>query len=258
MKKITLIACLIFPALLAAQDASAPDSSTSAFVTKIVRVEYGNPATIAAMAGSNMGIHYSSDDSLRAIVLKGPPSAVASVEHIIHQLDAPSSAPNAKDIELTVSVIGTSAKGSPSGQEVPPGLLPTVKQLSAIFPYKNYQLLSSMLMRSREGGKTESHGVMQSVSGGTENPYLSPYRVAYDDVTVSSMDGKPSIHLKKFNFSTTVRIRIEPGSSAYQNSEVGLTTDVDLREGEKVVVGKANTETSESALFVVLSARLAD
>lgn len=39
---------------------------------------------------------------------------------------------------------------------------------------------------------------------------------------------------------------------------VATETDVDLREGQKVVVGKANLDNTDLALFIVLSARLVD
>jgi hypothetical protein len=207
------------------------------------------------MAASDTGVHYQWDDSLRAIVLKGPPAAVSAVEQTIRELDVPASLPISKDVEVTVSVIGASSKPGASPQsEVPENLAPVVKQINAIFPYKGYQLLSSMLMRSREGGKSESQGLIQGVSS-ADAAYLSPYRVAYDEANVSNADGKPTLHLRNFTFAS--HARVQSGSLTW-NAEISLRSDVDLREGEKVVVGKANTGDSDAALFVVISARLVD
>jgi hypothetical protein len=222
-------------------------------VTRIVRVQYGNPQTIAYLASTGLNVSASADNTLRAIVIKGPPGPVTDVERTIRELDGPASVPMSKEVEVTVSVLGASSKPGAFAQgEVPQNLAPVVKQIGAIFPYKSYELLSSMLMRSREGGKAENQGVMQSVSGGFE----SPYKLAYDDANASSMDGKAVLHLRNFRFTSSARI--PAGSQSFQMSEIGLLTDVDLREGEKVVVGKASTGDSDSALFVVVSARLAD
>ena len=49
---------------------------------------------------------------------------------------------------------------------------------------------------------------------------------------------------------------MEISASQVQNYDIGIQTDVDLREGQKVVVGKSNIESTDSALFVILTAKL--
>ncbi len=41
-------------------------------------------------------------------------------------------------------------------------------------------------------------------------------------------------------------------------TDVGIVADVDIREGQKVVVGKANMEGPDKALFLVVTAKIAD
>jgi hypothetical protein len=184
------------------------------------------------------------------IVLKGQPDAVASVEQTIHELDVPSTAPASKDIEVIVSVIGASSGSNLSpGQEMPEGMAPVVKQLRAIFPYKNYQLLSSMLLRSREGTRAENKGNMKSLPNTGDNAMPGDYDVSYNETNVTSEQGKSVIHLRKFQFLTDV-------PTSHRMFNVVVATDVDLPEGQKTVVGKANVESSDSALFVVLTARV--
>jgi hypothetical protein len=260
MKKIVVAAFLALPMAISAQDAQSAGGSAPARVTKIVRVQYGNPRVIAHLAASDAGVNYESDDSLRAIVLKGLPSAVDSVERTIHELDSPSSGIGARNVEVTVSVIGASNKPDLLPRnEIPDNLAGVVKQLRAIFPYQSYALFSSMLMRSREGAKSESQGLMQGLGGSASLPYPNPYTLVYDEANLSSVDGRPLVHLKNFRFFVKTPVPTGPaGSSSYTNSDVGLLTDVDLREGQKVVVGKANLQNSDAALFVVLSARLVE
>jgi hypothetical protein len=243
MKKAALIACLALLPGLAFSDT---------WVTKVIRVHFTKAQSIAALVspGSNVGVR--GDNTLQVIVLRGEPAAVASVEQTIHELDVPSATPASKDIEVIVSVIGgSSGPDLPAGQEMPEGMAPVVKQLRAIFPYKNYQLLSSMLLRSREGAKVENKGNMKGFANAGSTPIPGEYSVDYVDSSVSSEQGKPVIHLQGFQFSTDIR-------TPNHLSVVGVSTDVDLLEGQRTVVGKANVESSDSALFIVLTARLVD
>lgn len=134
---------------------------------------------------------------------------------------------------------------------MPEGMMSVVKQLRAIFPYKNYQLLSSMLLRSSEHAGATNRGNLKGLAYAGSNPMPGEYSIKYDEATVSSEQGKPVIHLQKFRFDASVPVSNRPFS-------IGVGTDIDLPEGQKTVVGKANLETGDSALFVVLTARLVD
>lgn len=220
-------------------------------VTKVVRVRYANAHTVADLVEPGIPVTVTADNALHAIVVKGTQDAVTSVEQLIHELDIPSAVPVSKDkdIELIVSVIGASSSVDvPAASEMPEGMMPVIKQLRAIFPYKNYQLLSSMLVRSREGSKADSKGIMKAV-GSSSRP--SNYYLAYSDASVAPDNTKPMIHISNFRFNAVVPI-------GPVGNDVGITTDVDLHEGQKTVVGKADIGSSDSALFVVLTARLVD
>lgn len=252
MKKAALILCLaLLPELGLAQKPVpyATEIKPPARVTKVVRVHYANAKSIAALVSDGMAVNVNADNNLQVIVLKGIPDAVASLEQAIHELDVPSTAAASRDIEVIVSVIGASSVSDlPAGQEMPETMAPVVKQLRAIFPYKNYQLLSSMLLRSGEGTSASNRGNMKGFAG---NPNPGEYSVVYDNASVSSEQGRPIIHLRKFQFTTDV---------IFSNGRfsVGVVSDVDLPQGQKTVVGKANVESSDSALFVVLTAHLVD
>lgn len=237
MKRAALILCLtLLPTLAFAQ----------LKVTKVVRVHYAKAQSVAGLLNSGMPVSVSADNTLQVIVLKGPPEAVDSLLQAIHELDVPSTAAVSKDIEVIVSIIGASSGSDlPAGQEMPEGMTPVVKQLRAIFPYKNYQLLSSMLLRSREGASAVNSGDLKGFAS-SASPRPAEYDIDYSEASVSSERTKPVIHLRKFRLSVTGPFAIRIG------------TDVDLPQGQRTVVGKANVESSDSALFVVLTARLVD
>ncbi len=249
MKAVSMFLLALLPGLALSQEK----------VTKLVRVHYADAHTIGRLATTGAAVNSRTDDALKAIVLQGEPAAVAAVEQVIHELDVPSAAPASKEknIEVVVSVIGASnSRDLPTGAEMPDAMA-VVKQLRAIFPYKNYQLLSSMLLRSREGSRADSKGIMKSIHS---SPHPSNYDLAYDDASATAEETKPIIHLHNFHFTTHVPVVAGSvgGTTQFQSFQVGIATDVDLREGQKTVVGKADIGSSDAALFVVLTARLVD
>jgi type II secretory pathway component GspD/PulD (secretin) len=253
MRKAALIFLVLLPELAFSQAAS---TNSQNFVTKVVRVRYARANAVADLVRGGTPVMVNADSALQVIVLKGQPDAVTSVEQTIRELDVPSAVSTSKDIEVIVSVIGASTGSDlPAGQEMPEGMVPVVKQLRAIFPYRNYQPLSSMLLRSKEGTRSQNSGAMKSLAGATESNYF----VTYDGTKVSSEAGKPVIHVRNFRFHTTLETSSgSPSATRIRSSDIDIATDIDLRGGQKTVVGKADTGSNDSALFVVLTARLVD
>jgi hypothetical protein len=223
-------------------------------VIKVVHV-HGNARALADMSGFGSGATVQGSDQLRAVVIKGLPPDVANVVRTIQELDTTNGAElSGKNIELVFYVVsGTMdpVAGMPdTGADL---LAPVYKQLRAVFPYKNYQLLSTMLMRSGQNSQASTSGMMKSPQN-TTMPAL--YSIRYDAATVSA-DTQPSIHLAKFKFEGKIPSNTGPsGSTAFQQVTIGIETNVDLREGQKIVIGTSNVETGSATLFLVVTARM--
>lgn len=266
--KIALLISLIFlsNASFAQQAAPAPPSNTelSSTVTRVVRIRYGIAAKIAELVTGGVPVMVRGDNALNVIVLRGAPNLIASLEQTIRELDTPGTTQAAgahRDIELIVSVLGASDKTELLSQgQISEALTPVVKQLRAVFPYKNYQLLSSMLLRSSEGTAGGNTGVMKNLANPGNLPQVSGYGVGFAQITVTSEEDKPRIRVSNFSFKTSVPTSAGtiPNTTQWQNNDVLIRTDVDLREGQKVVVGKADVGNTDLALFVVLTARLVE
>lgn len=256
--KLTLIVLFAFftPVAFPQQTAIQPAS-----VTKVIRIRYGIAQKIADLVAPGIPVRFNADNGSNVIVLKGNPNDIASAEQTIRELDMPgvgSASYRSKNIELIVSVIGGSDKTEPlPGGQLSEAMESVVKQLRTFFPYKNYQILSSMLMRSSEGAKTESKGVMKNLSNFGNSSYPSGYTVLYAEANISPAEGRPTIHLRDFMFSTNVPIPVG-NTTQFQSTNVEIRADIDLREGQKIVAGKANIDSSDLALFVVLTARIVD
>src|SRR4051794_15951170 len=234
------------PALLLAQTPT-KESPRPERITKVVRVRYGSATALAALAGNGAPVSITGDNILRAIVINGEPKAVAEAERTIRELDtSTSAAPSSKDIELTIYVVqGSDKAGSASFPEKLATVAPVVKQLRSIFPYKNYELLSTMLLRAGGNTGAETYGIMTGLQDTPPEISAQPstYHIRYDTSRVSSDEAPPVIHLSKFRFIAKVAVAVGSGhgdngkytSAQWQMNDVGIQTDVDLKEGQKVV-----------------------
>jgi hypothetical protein len=80
-------------------------------------------------------------------------------------------------------------------------------------------------------------------------PYFRPgYRFHFDRSTVAATESVRMIRLQKL----ILNVGVESGRAT------SIQTDVDLREDQKVVVGKASVNGAEEALVLVLSAKLVE
>jgi hypothetical protein len=243
-KTILLFLCLL-PALVWPQEPAAEGGA----ITKVVRVHTG-ARNLAALASGGSRVEVRADDVLKAIVLRGKPADVSALENTIRELDSASSnLGSSKNVELTVYLL--SGSSSPAAESIPAAVTPVVKQLHSVFPYSNYQLLSTMLLRSGEGTPASTEGLLKAFGNVAEGSFPSSYSVSYRAARVSPDEAGPNIHLTEFHFG----LRVAIGSKGVM-FDVSIKTDVDLREGQKVVVGKSNIESADSALFVVLMAKL--
>jgi hypothetical protein len=238
-------------------------------VIRIIRV-HGDADQIAALAGTGIGgVTVIGSNKLGAVVIKGTQSDVESLARTVAELDSASATANAKNtlgsknIELVVYVVAGSV--NPLDSSTDPGaelLAPVYKQLRTVFPYTHYQLLNTVLMRSGQNSLTRTNGMMRKLPSSLGLYAPGTYGIIYDAVTAST-DTPPTIHIEKFNFEARIPVPTGPPISSnttpipgYQQVSITIQTDVDLQEGQKVVIGTSNIESSEATLFLVVSARI--
>lgn len=257
--RICLALTALCPAILLSQttDTQKPE------VTRIVRVHRDASALANLLPHGRVGIHPSNE--LRAILLSGPSDIVDEEEHTIQQLDGISSG-GSRNVELLIYVLGGSGPAVSGAPEATgEALSGVVKQLRSVFPYKNYYLLSTIFLRTAQDSAAQNSGFLKSLLQSSAPLPPSRYEVNYNSATASD-DPTPVIHLSRFKFDA--RIPYVSGSfrtsgegiaqvtPQYQQMDVSTNADLDLREGQKVVVSNSNIEDANSSIFLVLTARL--
>lgn len=237
-----LIACLCAGAMLAQER-----------VQKVVAIKNGNRNgilhTLQELAPTNGMVISTSDND--HVVLSGPKETVAGFEEIIKQLDVVPVAK--KNIETTVYMIVASMQAG-NAAPLSAELEPAVKQLKTIFNYKGFRMLESFVLRSRDGERGETNGFLspEGVPGGQR----IHYNFQYQRVTLDGIDASKSVRFDHIQLGLKVPVGVA-NQISFENA--GISTDVDVPEGKKVVVGKtAAIEGPDSALILVISAKVVD
>ena len=271
MKRL-LIALFCLAGLVLAQTATPPPESTEKpkWIQKVFDVKYADVNAVAKLIAS-MQQGTSSDrvvaqQDLRAIsVGTYDPSFLMLAEEIIKRYDVPKARPPASHdhgVELIAHILLAGPKGS-SGDALPADLEPVVKQLRSVFGFSDIRLLDGALVRGREARGFEVSGMLSGLIEGPKMEGLSSpstYNLRVKDISVEQGGKGKSVVLEDFRFKALVRYPVvSAGTSVqYQLTDLGFNTDLNVLEGQKVVVGKTHIGETNSALILVLSARVVE
>jgi hypothetical protein len=140
---------------------------------------------------------------------------------------------------------------------MPAELDSVVKQLKGLFSYKGYRLMDSFVLRSRDGERGDTSGFVPPSDSGVSAGHKIIYQFQYQRVRVDGGDTGRLIRFDGLKLGTRIPVAGAMGAVSYV--ETGISTDVDVPEGKKVVVGKTSAvEGSDSALILVISAKVVD
>ncbi len=185
----------------------------------------------------------------KTLTVRDFPENIAAIEEALKRLDTPT-IPN-PDIVLHMYVLIGSNTAATTTTAVPAELKDVIPQLRSTLSYKNYDLATSLIQRINETReKVAGSGTMEisspTVSGGVVTvPYS--YQI-FALTTAQNAGATPIVKIGSLSFSTG----ITTGSTI--NDGTSIQTSLNLREGEKVVVGTATLR--DRALIVVLTANL--
>jgi hypothetical protein len=223
-------------------------------VRKFVPLKHVSAVSVAELL-SVFGQRVVPHESLRMIAISGPPEVIKAMEELIAKVDVPKAAP--KNVELTAHLLVGSEQG-PSAA-LPTAIQPVIKQIQSLFTYKSFRLLDTMIARVREAEGNMRYGA--NASGAIDGPGEGPkghsqLRVGWVDILPSETERVVRIN------NLAINVSIPNGYDAKNNVrylQTGIDTSVDVKEGQKVVVGKANVAgTQDQALIVVLTAKVLD
>jgi len=237
MRALLIALLLMLP--LAAQEQKKPESEQPARppaprVQKLFILKYADPIKIQSLLGV-LGAGATANSELHAVAVSASAETMQAVEDAIKRLDVPTPAP--QNIELTGYFLVGSDTAAAGGQ-TPKELESVVAQLKNTFSFKNYRLLDTLTMRTRSG-----------FGAGSSSSSEAPIALSIGSVNVNAEGATVRID----RLGARVTVPGSPGSSQIQI--LTLNADIDIKEGQKVVVGRLSMG-KDQALFLVLTARV--
>ena len=241
------LALLLLALPLAAQEEKKTEAKPPATVQKLFVLKYADPQAVENLLRVfNASIAPNRD--MRVLAVSAIPETMAAIEDAIKRLDVPSAAP--ANVDLTIYLlVGHEGESPAGGAAVPKDLDSVVTQLKNAFAFKSYSLLDVLALRTRTGEQastTSSGGAVPN--GNASAPVITTFRISNAAV---GGDGT-SIHISRLNAG--IKMPVVSGMQV-SYTDLGLNTDVDIKEGQKVVIGRLGI-SKDQALFLVMTVKI--
>ncbi len=192
---------------------------------------------------------------LHAIAVEAyTPAFLQSAEELIRRYDVPAmSVGQNHDFEI-VAYILVAGRTPVIGEALPADLENVAKHLKETFGYTDVKLVDSALEHAREGRDALVKGNVNGVSDGATQP--SSYEMTHRLIRYEPGGQKGSIALYGFQFKLRLAyMASSQTASVMQWQDVVFQTDLNIPEGQSVVVGKSKVGTEDKSLVLVVKAR---
>src|SRR5262245_57933521 len=185
--------------------------------TKLFQIRFVDPNELRSALSMFRGNISYSGGGLRVLSVRAPKEIMPAIEDVIKRLDVPTPR---RDAELTIFVLLASDQGDIAAT-VPSALQSVVNQLKSVLSYKTYQLIDTLITRATPNSTAYLNGTVMLGNSAVSYSFSANFRV-------ENPDGKaPILRLSQMNF------RLQPPGP----SEVRVSADVDVPQGQQVVVG---------------------
>jgi len=238
-----------------AQKAGSDFVTEKGFKSKIFELKYREAESVARVLrqlGSGFkGASMSANSEFKTITVRDFPENLATIEEALKRLDTPA-APR-PNIELHMYVLvasNTSGAASGTSAQVPAELKDVLTQLRQTLTYRNYEVVTSVVQRLTETPRGLRGKGTAEVSGSSmpAGNFILPYEYLINSVSLESTStGAAMLQIGEFSFTTGL-------TSTTIDNRTQVQTALNLRDGEKVVVGTATL--GDRALIIVLTAKL--
>ena len=186
----------------------------------------------------------SMDRDTNTLVVRAGQDVMPAIEQIVRQLD--SAAAQSKNVELTFYILQGSREALPDAGPLPAELESTIGQLRSVFAFQGFRLLDTALIRGRDTREASVSGQLMMMKN-QSTPAPVQYHLWLQPSIVA--DAKPPV----------IRIdRLRYSNNLPDAPPVGFDASVDIREGQKVVIGKTGMGGGQSALILIAIGRIVE
>jgi type II/III secretion system protein len=239
------------------KDEQTPAPQAQKLAVKLFEIKYRNPSSLAnslqSLGSGAENTRIFPNDDLKTLTVRDYPENIAVIEEAIKRLDTPlvRDEPSV-DLSIRVLLTRTDAPSNLVPAPLPPDLNDVVKQMQNTFAFKDYQLVTTIVQRSkiiRAPGKTAVYGRGDAL-------WIESYK--REDGSLNNQTAHADYEYKvngiviATNPSGAAKIQLDSFSFKFGNALV--QTDLDVRDGEKLVVGTASW--GNKAMILVLTAKI--
>ncbi len=215
------------------------------WVPRVFVLKYVEPNWIRTLLFP-YGAIVQTQDSLNSVAVRAPAAVIDSIAQLIKQMDTPANAK--KSVELTGYLILGTPVAVATADPIPPALKPVIDQLKNVLAYKSYSVVDTIIGRTMEGNRIEMNGSAARTADAA--PALTRYQLQLTP-NVTGEGNSQSVRLV-VNFNGNMQ-----GQNVREdNTPVGISSTLDIRVGQQVVVGKSTIR--DYALILVMSTKLVD
>lgn len=220
-------------------------------VTKVVDVHYSNRERLDNLVQSRT-VNIKIDPSGKFVVLQGQKVEVEGIEDLIKKIDVPP-----LNIEFTFELIsGSKTAGKVS--DFPAGLNGVAKEMKNLFGFQTMMLVDTLTIRSQEGKDSNANGPFPSPTADLNAP-KGNYQIEIKQAVANGIKGSRLVRIGSLRFNGKIPFVYGPGgNNQYSMSDMGISTGLDVREGQRVVVGKVGMDSSSNPFFLVVSCKVVE
>ncbi len=161
------------------------------------------------------------------LVVRTSSELAPAVDALVPRLD--STPVDTRNVELTFYVLQVSREPLADAGAIPPELESTAKQIKSVLAFQGVRLVDTSLVRTRNQQRFETSGYLPGSSGHRGYGILG--------YLASTSESRPvTMRLDNLKFT--------PGGWV-------LSSSVDIKEGQKAVIGKTGTEANGDYVLVV-------
>lgn len=218
-------------------------------ITKVVDIKYADMRRIQSLIREPKGAAMRIDPSGKLIVFQGDRLLVESMEEILKRIDVPS-----VNVELTFELLLGSKVGG-KASELPQSLAGVVKEMKGLFGFKVVNLVDTIILRTQEGKESDAAGYLQTVYAADESKGGKAfYDLRVRRTVVNGSKGDRLLRIDDLHFGG--RFPISNNNGEMKFTTTGINTGLDIREGQRIVVGKVDLDQSSNPFFLVVSAKV--
>jgi hypothetical protein len=241
----SIVLLFLFSSLGAQQSEQAKEPSYKVFEPKYLTGDRANRAAIAINEIIKPHGNAWYEGTLKAILVKGNPESVAIAQNLLKQFDVPEADSQARQIQFTIYLV----EGSPDparAAALPKEIASAIEQMRGVFNYKSYRLIDTILLNARGSGDAVSLSGLLPLE--SQSTFRTTYAMGYRNLNV--LEDQNAVAINEFYFS--LKIPVTSGSST-QITDAGIRTNLTVKEGQKLVIGKISSDQHQNSMFLVIT-----